>query len=86
MPILGKEHDIYPADLLTNPQLLVDEQAIWYSIYTLSRREKDLMRKLYSQQIRFYGPVITKRFRSPAGTDENVLCAAVSKLRFYACH
>ena len=25
------------------------------------------MRKLYSKQIRFYGPVITKRFRSPAG-------------------
>ena len=67
MPILGKENDIYPADLLTNPQLLSDEQAMWYSVYTFSRREKDLMRKLYSQKIRFYGPVITKRFRSPSG-------------------
>jgi len=67
MPILGKEHDIYPANLLISPELLEDEQAIWYSVYTLSRREKDLMRKLHSQQIRFYGPVITKRFRSPAG-------------------
>lgn len=67
MPILGKENDIYPADLLTDPQHLEDDKAVWYSVYTLSRREKDLMRKLYSKQIRFYGPVITKRFRSPAG-------------------
>lgn len=67
MPILGKENDIYPADLLTDPQHFEDDKAVWYSVYTLSRREKDLMRKLYSKQIRFYGPVITKRFRSPAG-------------------
>jgi len=67
MPILGKENDIYPVDLLTDPQHLEDDKAVWYSVYTLSRREKDLMRKLYSKQIRFYGPVITKRFRSPAG-------------------
>ena len=57
MPILGKESDIYPVDLLTDSQHLEDDQAIWYSVYTLSRREKDLMRKLHSQKIRFYGPV-----------------------------
>ena len=67
MPILGKENDIYPADLLIDSQHLEDDQAIWYSVYTISRREKDLMRKLYSQKICFYGPVITKRFRSPGG-------------------
>ncbi len=67
MPILGKENDIYPADLLTDARPFEDDQAIWYSVYTMSRREKDLMRKLYSQKIRFYGPVITKRFRSPSG-------------------
>ena len=67
MPILGQENDIYPANLLTDSRCLENDQAIWYSVYTLSRREKDLMRKLYSQKIRFYGPVITKRFRSPGG-------------------
>jgi transcription antitermination factor NusG len=80
MPILGKEPDIYPPDLLTNPSVLADlskqdtatestagSMPIGYCIYTLSRREKDLMRKLHSQQIRFYGPIITKRFRSPGG-------------------
>jgi len=70
MPILGKEPDIYPPDLLTNPSVLADlsdPDTIGYCIYTLSRREKDLMRKLHSKQIRFYGPIITKRFRSPSG-------------------
>lgn len=67
MPILGAENDIYPADLLTNPTHLQDETAVWYCVYTLSRREKDLMRKLFAKKIRFYGPVISKRFRSPNG-------------------
>jgi len=67
MPILKKESDIYPADLLGNDGLLLDLDRKWWCIYTLVRREKDLMRKLSSKSIPFYAPVIPKRYRSTAG-------------------
>ena len=46
MPILKRENDIFPHDLLDNEDLLTDESLVWWSIYTLSRREKELMRRL----------------------------------------
>lgn len=67
MPILKRERDIFPADLLANEDLLADESLNWWCIYTMSRREKDLMRRLAAQSIAYYGPVIPKRFRSPNG-------------------
>lgn len=67
MPILKQENDIYPPDLLGNESLLADKCRQWMCIYTMSRREKDLMRKLTSWKIPFYGPIIPKRFRSNAG-------------------
>lgn len=67
MPILKRENDIFPEDLLSNPALLNDSERHWMCVYTMSRREKDLMRKLTSWKIPFYGPVIPKRFRSKAG-------------------
>ncbi len=67
MPILSKEDDIYPQDLLQNETLLSDEQRSWFCLYTLSRREKELVRKLVAQQIGCYLPVVPKRYRSPAG-------------------
>lgn len=50
MPILKRENDIYPADLLSNMPLLSNGQRRWMCIYTMSRREKDLMRKLSWKQ------------------------------------
>ena len=67
MPILKKEDDIYPDDLLQNESLLADETRRWYCLYTLSRREKDLARKLIARQIGCYLPIVPKRYRSPAG-------------------
>ncbi len=67
MPILPKEDEIYPADLLQNQSLLGDEERKWYCIYTVSRREKDLARKLVNQKIGCYLPTVSKRYRSPAG-------------------
>lgn len=67
MPILGREEDIFPLDLLHNEALLAEEKRDWWCIYTLSRREKDLMRKLVSLKIPHYGPSIPKRYRSPNG-------------------
>ncbi len=67
MPILKKEDDVYPVDLLDNAPLLASADRKWNAIYTLSRNEKGLMRRLLFWQIPFYGPMIMKRFRSPNG-------------------
>ena len=67
MPILKREDDIYPANLLTDEAMLSQEDLAWWCIYTISRREKDLMRKLASLEVAHYGPVIPRRYRSPNG-------------------
>ncbi|HUG92259.1 MAG TPA: transcription termination/antitermination NusG family protein [Planctomycetaceae bacterium] len=68
MPLLAREIDLYPHDVLDRDT--PEERANgcrWWALYTLSRREKDLMRRLVDFEIPFYGPVIEKRVRSPQG-------------------
>jgi len=68
MPILKREDDIWPADLLeVESPVLQRADLEWWCVYTLSRREKDLIRKLAAWEIPHYAPMIPKRFRSPAG-------------------
>ena len=66
MPILGQEPDLYPNDLLSSPEVVVPD-GNWFAIYTLSRREKELMRRLRAQKIAHYGPMIPHRTKSPQG-------------------
>lgn len=65
MPILPIERDIFPDNLLTEPA--GDESAKWWVLYTLSRREKELMRRLRTAEIDHYGPMVKHQHRSPAG-------------------
>ncbi len=69
MPILKEEADIYPDDLLDDATLLklLNEDRSWWCVYTISRREKDLMRRLQALEVPHYGPMIPKRYRSPNG-------------------
>ncbi len=67
MPILKQESDLFPNDLLEKEDLLSQPDHFWWCVYTLSRREKGLMRKLRELKVAHYGPVIPKRFRSPNG-------------------
>ena len=67
MPILAKEQDLYPLDLLDRYLDGDLEGHRWWALYTLSRREKDLMRRLRAMGIAFYSPTIGQRYRSPAG-------------------
>ena len=46
MPILAKETDIYPLDLLDDHSLEQDAESHWWAFYTRSRREKQLARKI----------------------------------------
>lgn len=63
MPILPKETDIHPVNLLEDSS----NDETWWLFYTLSRREKDLMRRLIALDIGFYGPLIARKKRSPSG-------------------
>ena len=67
MPILGKEPEMYPENLLERPETGASEEHRWWALYTLSRREKELMRRLKSLKISFYCPILAHRQRSPAG-------------------
>jgi len=66
MPILPREPAIYPDDLFSE-QVDLPTDAPWWAIYTLSRREKDLMRRLRAMEIPFYCPLIARKTKSPSG-------------------
>ena len=74
MPILKQENDIFPPDLLESNdflQVTADQGGVWWCMYTISRREKELMRQLTTQAIPFYCPTVNKRYRSPNGRLRN---------------
>jgi transcription antitermination factor NusG len=66
MPILGREPDLYPEDLFSSPLILPQDES-WFAMYTMARREKELMRHLRSLKIAHYGPIAAQRTRSPQG-------------------
>jgi transcriptional antiterminator RfaH len=65
MPLLALEPDLLPADLLDRSESPADYG--WWVLYTMSRREKELMRRLAASGTGFYGPLVKHRKRSPAG-------------------
>lgn len=68
MPILSHEPDCYPSDLFNVEQPPPDDPSRrWWLVYTRSRREKDLMRRLLTARVCFYGPMIGRRQRSSSG-------------------
>jgi len=66
MPILKRENDLFPSDLLDQDGPL-SGSGQWWALYTRSRREKDLMRRLTAMEIAFYSPVVEQQHRSPNG-------------------
>ncbi len=64
MPLLPKEPDTFPEDLLQRSNI---GDATWFVLHTLPRREKELARRLLRMEIPFYAPVIERRLRSAQG-------------------
>ncbi|MBI3837560.1 MAG: UpxY family transcription antiterminator [Planctomycetia bacterium] len=67
MPILPSEPDIFPAELLDCLDAVEAPGGQWWAMYTLARREKELMRRLRAVEIPFYSPLVPRRTRSPGG-------------------
>lgn len=63
MPLLKPEPDCFPPNLLDQEE----NASPWWACYTRSRREKQLMRLLRQSDVDYYAPVISRRYRSPAG-------------------
>jgi transcriptional antiterminator RfaH len=66
MPILPPEPDMFPEDLLEPGHPTAGDRR-WWALYTLPRREKDLVRRLRRHRIHHYCPLVPKRNRSPSG-------------------
>lgn len=67
MPILPYEPDIYPADLFSRLAVPETQADPWWVLYTLPRREKELMRRLRQLEVAHYSPLVKRRTRSPSG-------------------
>jgi len=67
MPILAHEPDLFPDDLLEREFRPEQTEACWWALYTRSRCEKELMRRLRAFEIPYYGPTIERRTRMPKG-------------------
>lgn len=74
MPILPAQRDLYPPGLLEGvargapaASVGLSPDAKWIAFYTLSRREKDLMRRLETARLPFYSPLVRRRTHSPGG-------------------
>ena len=44
-----------------------NEGHVWWAAYTMSRREKEFMRRLYAKEVGFYGPLVPHQSKSPSG-------------------
>ncbi len=66
MPILAREPDLYPADLLDRPELGEGVEQTWWAMYCRPQHEKQLMRRLRPLGISYYAPLVPKRCRSQA--------------------
>lgn len=64
VPILPQEPDCHPTDLFEQADLATRP---WWLLYTKSRQEKQLMRRLRTLDLAHYAPQIAQRRRSPAG-------------------
>lgn len=67
MPVLAREPDLFPEDLLENPGESWTADRIWQVAHTMPRREKELARRLRKRDISFYLPQVEQKTRTPAG-------------------
>jgi transcriptional antiterminator RfaH len=66
MPILNRELDLFPESLFDGDGEGMGASR-WWALYTLPRREKELVRRLVAGRITCYCPCVPHRSKSPAG-------------------
>lgn len=66
MPILSKEPDVFPNDLLDR-KVVTDDSRKWHVLYTKSRQDKVLARRLSTMNLSFCCLQVPKVNRMPSG-------------------
>lgn len=82
MPILTRETELYPENLLDLAQANEMPEGNWWAMYTLSRREKQFQRMLFELEVPYYCPTIARRYRSPNGRLRESYCPLFSSYVF----
>ncbi|MDA0834768.1 MAG: antitermination protein NusG [Planctomycetota bacterium] len=67
MPILAREPELYPDDLLDRPEVGTEASHRWWVVHTKPRQEKALARYLTELHIGHYVPQMEQKTRSPKG-------------------
>ncbi len=67
MPILAREPELYPDDLLDRPETGTEATHRWWVVHTRPRQEKTLARFLTDKHIAHYVPQLEHKTRSPQG-------------------
>ena len=67
MPILAREPDQYPADLLDQAELGEEPQRGWWVVHVRPRQEKALARQLTADGVWHYLPQYESQYKSPGG-------------------
>lgn len=69
MPLIGPERSSFPDNVLSEEIQAAGREAgkHWRVLYTRSRMEKELMRRLTAKSTPFYAPIMANHYRSPAG-------------------
>ena len=62
MPILPKEQNVFPADLL-EPDFTPNKDARWLALHTKPRQEKTVARAAIAREVPFYLPLVKKQSR-----------------------
>ena len=86
MPLLKKQVDLFPEDLLESSTEGHLKDRRWWVMYTLSRREKQLMRRLHALEIPYYGPTIRRRYQAAGGRRREAYCPLFSNYVFVCAH
>ena len=63
MPIISREPDLFPEELLAGFDRTESSERLWWVIHTRPRQEKCLARELHRRRIPFYLPQIARRRR-----------------------
>ena len=61
MPILSREPDLFPEELLDELYLPESAERLWWVLHTRPRQEKSLARELHRWRIPFYLPQVARR-------------------------
>jgi transcriptional antiterminator RfaH len=67
MPVLASEVDLFPFNLLEIAASDPGGNRQWWALYTRSRHEKELMRRLHALEVPYYGPMVSKKSQTPGG-------------------